>query len=125
MIGLSKEIFGRSSNFDSRVGLGGEGIFRTHNKFAQALAVIEEAAAEGITYFDSAKAYNYSESYYGKFWMKNSTSRTNIFQTSKGASRDKAGADRDLANTLDAMRLDELDLWQIHDVRIWEDVGTN
>src|SRR5512136_1312329 len=121
-MGLSKEAFGKSVNLVTRVGLGGEGILRTRNRFAQALAVIEEAAAEGITYFDSAKAYADSESYYGKFWMKNSTLRTNIFQTSKSASRNKEGANRDLANTLEVMGLDKLDLWQIRDVRTWTDV---
>ena len=120
--GLPKGAFGKSGNFVSRVGLGGEGILRTHNRFPQALAVIEEAAAEGITYFDSAKAYADSESYYGKFWMKNPTLRANIFQTSKSASRDKAGAESDLADTLKVLGLDKLDLWQIHDVRTWEDV---
>jgi aryl-alcohol dehydrogenase-like predicted oxidoreductase len=122
IIGLSKEAFGKNGNSVSRVGLGGEGILRTHNRFAEALAVIEEAASDGITYFDSAKAYAGSENYYGKFWMKNSTLRASIFQTSKSASRDKEGANRDLANTLNVMRLDRLDLWQIHDVRTWEDV---
>ncbi|MCJ7443189.1 MAG: aldo/keto reductase [Methanotrichaceae archaeon] len=119
---LSKEVFGKNGPLVTRVGLGGEGVLRTFNRINNAMNVIEKAAVEGINYFDSAKAYAGSESYYGKFWSKHSTLRSNIFQTSKSASRDKEGAYRDLANTLDTMNLDYLDLWQIHDVRTWDDV---
>jgi aryl-alcohol dehydrogenase-like predicted oxidoreductase len=42
--------------------------------------VIEEAAAEGITYFNSAKTYAGSESYYGKFWLKNSALKLTFFK---------------------------------------------
>jgi aryl-alcohol dehydrogenase-like predicted oxidoreductase len=100
---LSKEFFGKNDNSVTRVGLGGEGILRTHNRIVETLSVIEEAAAEGITYFNSAKTYAGSEGYYGKFWLKNSALRANIFQMSKSASRDKEGANRDLADTLGVM----------------------
>jgi aryl-alcohol dehydrogenase-like predicted oxidoreductase len=41
----------------SRVGLGGEGVLRTFGKSTAAKAVIDEAVHQGITYFDSARAY--------------------------------------------------------------------
>jgi len=37
--------------------LGGEGVLRTHGPSLEAKDVIEQAAAQGITYFDSAQAY--------------------------------------------------------------------
>ena len=39
------------------VGLGGEGILRTSGRAAHARRVIEEGLAQGLTYFDSAQAY--------------------------------------------------------------------
>ena len=37
-----------------RVGLGGEGILRTHGRASEARHVIHEAIDQGITHFDSA-----------------------------------------------------------------------
>jgi aryl-alcohol dehydrogenase-like predicted oxidoreductase len=77
---------------------------------------------QGIAYFDSAQAYAGSEGYYGRFWKRHGDLRDGIFQTSKSASRTKAGAKSDLAQTLRTMNLDRLDLWQIHDVRTRQDI---
>jgi len=99
------------------VGLGGEGILRTHGKAEAAKAVIEEALAQGISYFDSARAYAGSQQYYGTIWGIRPDLRSGVFQASKSASRDRQGALADLEDTLAKMRIDRLDLWQIHDVR--------
>jgi aryl-alcohol dehydrogenase-like predicted oxidoreductase len=106
----------------SRVGLGGEGILRTFGKTGAAKAVIDEAVQQGITYFDSARAYAGSEGYYGAYWPYHRDARARIFQTSKSASRDAEGAARDLETTLRTMGIDHLDLWQIHDIRDEEDI---
>lgn len=95
------------------VGLGGEGVLRTHMKMTQAREVIQMAVKQGITYFDSAKVYADSEVYYGSVWRELSETRRKIFQASKSASRDKAGALSDLEETLDRLETDYLDLWQI------------
>ncbi len=119
---IGTRLFGKTDRTVTQVGLGGEGVLRTYGRAAEALPVIEEAAAQGITYFDSAHAYAGSESYYGAFWSEHSTLRQGIFQTSKSASRDKDGANGDLVQTLTTMGVDRLDLWQIHDVRTMEDI---
>lgn len=119
---IAARSFGKAGPAVTRVGLGGEGVLRSHGRSPEALAVIEEAAFQGITYFDSARAYSGSEGYYGAFWREHSSSRSRIFQTSKSAARDKEGAEGDLVQTLTATGLDRLDLWQIHDVRTDEDV---
>lgn len=105
------------------VGLGGEGVLRTFGRTPEAIAVIEEAAAQGINYFDSARAYAGSEGYYGEFWSEHISLRPGTFQTSKSASRDKERAKGDLVHTLTTMGLDSLDLWQIHDVRTSDDLS--
>jgi len=114
--------FGKSGRYLTVVGLGGEGILRTRGEEARAAEVIEEAALQGIGYFDSAPAYSGSEGYYGTFWRNHRQLRGGIFQTSKSAARDKRGAQTDLDRTLKTMGIDQLDLWQIHDVRTRQDL---
>ena len=80
-------------------------MLRTYGREQEAKAVIEEAAAQGITYFDSAVAYAGSQGYYGEFWSRHSELRSHIFQTSKSAARDKKGAEADLERTLQTMGL--------------------
>ncbi|MDD2756369.1 MAG: aldo/keto reductase [Methanothrix sp.] len=119
---ITTRLFGRSGPPVTQVGLGGEGVLRTHGREAEAAAVIEQAAAQGLTYFDSAQAYAGSQGYYGNFWRGHQELRSRIFQTSKSAARDYLGAKADLAESLDIMGLDRLDLWQIHDLRTRQDI---
>jgi aryl-alcohol dehydrogenase-like predicted oxidoreductase len=114
--------FGKSGPSVTQVGLGGEGVLRTYGREPEAKAVIEQAASQGIAYFDSAQAYAGSQGYYGAFWRWNQALRQDIFQTSKSASRTFLGAKADLAETLEIMGLKRLDLWQIHDVRTRQDI---
>jgi aryl-alcohol dehydrogenase-like predicted oxidoreductase len=53
---ITTRLFGKSGPLVTQVGLGGEGVLRTYGREAEARAVIEQAAAQGITYFDSAQA---------------------------------------------------------------------
>jgi predicted aldo/keto reductase-like oxidoreductase len=45
-----------------------------------------------------------------------------VFQTSKSPRRDYAGAWADLETSLSNLHTSRLDLWQIHDLRSWEEV---
>ena len=119
---ITTRLFGKSGPPVTQVGLGGEGVLRTHGREPEAKAVIEQAAAQGITYFDSAQAYAGSQGYYGNFWRGHQELRSGIFQTSKSAARDYRGAKADLAESLETMGLDRLDLWQIHDLRTRQDI---
>jgi len=119
---ITTRLFGRSGPLVTQVGLGGEGVLRTHGREQEAKAVIEQAAAQGITYFDSAQAYAGSQGYYGNFWRSHQELRPGIFQTSKSAARNYRGAKADLAESLEIMGLDRLDLWQIHDLRTRQDI---
>jgi predicted aldo/keto reductase-like oxidoreductase len=113
--------FGNTDRKVTIVGLGGEGVLRTFGQEEAAREVIETALEEGIAYFDSARAYAGSETYYGLVWPGRSSLRDKIFQTSKSAMRSKPEALKELDRTLLNMGLDYLDLWQIHDVRNEED----
>jgi len=102
------------------LGLGGEGILRTLGHDRGAYEVINEAIDLGITYFESARAYAGSESYYGLALRER---RKEIFLTSKSHARDKQGALAHLRQSLANMSTDHLDLWQVHDVRTEADIG--
>ena len=113
--------FGSTGVSVTRVGLGGEGVLRTHGREEEARKVIEKALDLGIGYYDTAPAYSGSEDYLGSVWKSGKFDRNSIFQTSKSASRDDDGAMRDLRETLVKLGADHLDLWQIHDVRTMGD----
>jgi aryl-alcohol dehydrogenase-like predicted oxidoreductase len=119
---ITTESFGEAGPIVTRVGLGGEGVLRTHGRQAEAAAVIEEAIRSGITYFDCARAYAGSEGYYGRIWSAQPEARRQVFQAGKSAMRTRDGALADLERTLRNMAIDYLDLWQIHDVRTEADL---
>jgi aryl-alcohol dehydrogenase-like predicted oxidoreductase len=119
---IGESAFGQASQSVTRVGLGGEGILRTWGQEGGAQAVIREALAQGITYFDCARVYAGSEGYYGCVWSREPQVRAAVFQASKSAGRDRASATSDLETTLATMGIDHLDLWQIHDVRTEQDL---
>lgn len=122
MAGLEKRRFGKTGREVTLVGLGGEGVLRTYGRHAEAAAVIMEALDQGITYFDSAKAYAGSEDYYGEIWKNRPDLREPVFQASKSASRLHADAEMDLQATLQRMGIETLDLWQIHDIRTFSEI---
>jgi aryl-alcohol dehydrogenase-like predicted oxidoreductase len=114
---IPKNLFAPAGRQVTAVGLGGEGILRTSGRTSHARRVIQEALAQGLTYFDSAPAYQDSELYLGSTWKENPSARQKIFQASKTGKRDKKGAQADLEKTLSRLHTDYLDLWQIHDIR--------
>ena len=118
-VALPSRAIGKTSRTGTIFGLGGEGVLRTFGYEAQAAAVIEAALDEGVTYFDSARAYAGSEQYYGRTLGRR---RDNIFLTSKAHDRSRRGALAMLDQTLSNMRVDHLDLWQLHDVRTWDEI---
>ena len=119
---IQTRTFGKTGRQVSMVGLGGEGILRTHGQEPEAHAVIAEAIEQGLSYYDCARAYAGSERYYGAVWGARPEAREQVFQASKSAQRSKASALADLQQTLTNMHIEHLDLWQIHDVRTVDDL---
>ena len=119
---IQKSFFASGSQEVTAVGLGGEGILRTTGRTAHAHRVIQEALSQGISYFDSAPAYQDSELYLGAIWKENPSARQKVFQASKTGRRDRKGALSELENTLARLHTDYLDLWQIHDIRTKRDL---
>ena len=116
---IRKRRLGKTGTNVTILGLGGEGILRTYGYEKEAYGLINRAIDIGINYFESARAYSGSESYYGLALKER---RKDIFLTSKSHARNKNGALQHLQDTLRNMKTDYLDLWQIHDVRTDEEV---
>lgn len=116
---LPKRPFGKTGAEVSILGLGGEGILRTFGQEKEAVALIQRAVDLGITYFESARAYSGSESYYGEALKER---RRDIFLASKSHERSADGVLKHLETTLGTMKTDYLDLWMVHDVRTTKDL---
>jgi len=116
---IPKRRLGKTNIDVTILGLGGEGVLRTHGHEHEANALINRAIDLGINYFDSAKAYAGCESYHGKALGER---RKDIFLAGKSHARDRKGALAHLADTLKTIKTDHLDLWQMHDMRTDEDI---
>jgi len=119
MTGIPKRKLGKTGVEVTILGLGGEGVLRTRGYDREAYDLINRALDLGVSYCESARAYDGSESYYGKALRER---RGEVFLTSKSHDRRKAGALAHLTQTLRNMRTDYLDLWQVHDVRTVADI---
>ncbi len=111
---LPRRKLGKTGVEVTRIGLGGEGVLRTFGREEDAREVVHRALDLGINYFESARAYSGSESYYG---LSLGERRKEIILTSKSHDRTAAGGWEHLHTTLDNMQTDWLDLWQVHDLR--------
>jgi len=116
---IPKRRLGKTGVDVTILGLGGEGVLRTSGYEREAYDLINRAIDLGINYFESARAYSGSESYYGRSLKER---RKEIFLTSKTHARNKKGAQLHLEETLRNMKTDHLDLWQVHDVRTEEEI---
>ena len=105
---------GRTGRQVLQFSLGGEGVLRTHGRTHEAVAVINRALDQGVSYCDTAPAYAGSLDYYGAALGER---RNQIFLASKTHDRTRDGSLRLLDESLKRARTDHLDLWQLHDLR--------
>ncbi len=116
---MDKRKLGQTGFEATIMGLGGEGILRTFGHEEEAYRLINRALDLGINYMESASAYSGSEAYYGLALKER---RKDVFLASKSHARIKNEARKQLEETLQNMKTDHLDLWQMHDVRTEADV---
>lgn len=119
--GPVKRRLGKTGVEVTSFGLGAEGVLRTYAREAEGVELIWRALELGVTLFDTAHNYAGSEDYHGTVWELHPRLRDNVFLCGKSAERTKLGARRDLELTLRRMKIQHLDLWQIHDVRTDEE----
>lgn len=117
---IRRRRLGKTNVDVSILGLGGEGILRAPGHDKAAAELINTALDLGINYMETARAYGPSEAYYGSAIAHR---RKDIFLAGKAHARDKNGALESLAETLENLKTDYLDLWQVHDVRTEDDMN--
>ena len=82
---------------------------------------ISLALEAGVDHFDTAADYGDSELHYGR-WM--AEIRDDIFLSTKTGERDKGVARRQIEASLERLRVDRVDLIQLHAVCDLEDLDT-
>jgi aryl-alcohol dehydrogenase-like predicted oxidoreductase len=111
---IPTRVLGKTGVRVTSFGLGGEGILRTYGRMKEAVAVIHKALDLGVTYFDTAPAYDQSHDYLGVALRGR---RDKIFLASKTHDRTRDGSFHLLEDSLKRLRTNHLDLWQFHDLR--------
>jgi len=103
---------GKSGLMVSRIGFGGIPIQRLGEE--EAVAVVRRCLELGVNFIDTANAYTTSETYIGKAiagWP-----REKLVIATKTGARDRETALKHLAQSLQALGTDYVDLWQFHGV---------
>lgn len=115
-------MFGKTGAAVEPVSLGGEGVLRTHGRARDAVPVVREALALGVRYCDTAPAYAESQDYYGAAFRASPRARDGVFLASKTHERSRRRALALLADSLRRLGTDRLDLWQMHDLRSYDEL---
>ena len=100
---------GRTGLEISRLGFGGIPIQRVDS--GQAAALLEAVRAGGIRYIDTARGYTVSEELIGQAIEGR---RDKFILATKSMARDRAGMAADIATSLQNLRTDYIDLYQVH-----------
>ncbi|MFA6135440.1 MAG: aldo/keto reductase [Phycisphaerae bacterium] len=77
-------------------------------------AVLKKALAWGITYWDTAQAYDNSEQGMGMFLEANPSLRKEIFLVTKAVVHQPEAADKALAESLEWLKTDYVDMYFLH-----------
>lgn len=96
------------------LGLGGAFMDRYEGNLDAGHALLESSLAQGINYWDTARSYGPSEGMIAPVLVRN---RNRVFLASKSDARDYDGFKRDLERSLQVLRTDHIDLYQLHDLR--------
>ncbi|MGF1478343.1 MAG: aldo/keto reductase [Cyanophyceae cyanobacterium] len=112
---------GRTEESVPIFGLGGAGQtpLSWDGREREATALLEQAIALGVRYFDTAASYGPSEGYMGKVLP---AYRSEILLASKTGARNRDRAWRELERSLKRLNTDYLDVWQLHHVSFHEEL---
>jgi len=117
---LPKRKLGRTGEYVTMLGTGGYHIGWTTERDAQ--EVIEASLEGGVRFFDTAESYSagISEERYGKYLTPKY--RDLIFLMSKTTGKDAKTVRQHLEGTLKRLKVDQLDLYQVHAISTQQDV---
>lgn len=117
---LPKRKLGKTGEFVTMLGTGGYHVGWTSERDAQ--EVVEAALEGGVRFFDTAEGYvsGVSEERYGKYLTPKY--RDLIFLMTKTMGRDVKTVQEHLEGSLRRMKVDQIDLYQLHSLTSPEDV---
>jgi aryl-alcohol dehydrogenase-like predicted oxidoreductase len=117
---LPKRKFGRTGEYVTILGTGGYHVGWTTERDAQ--EVIEAALEGGVRFFDTAESYSsgVSEERYGKYLTPKY--RDLIFLMTKTTGNDAKTVKEHLEGSLRRLKVDQIDLYQVHSLRTPQDV---
>lgn len=108
---IPTRLLGRTGRRISVVGMGG--LVLPGMTPDEAAAIVAESVARGVSYFDVAPTYGDAEALLGPALEP---FRDRVFLACKTTRRDAQGARSELATSLERLRTDRLDLYQLHGV---------
>lgn len=129
---IPRRALGKTGVKVSMYSLGGQATLEEHFGHAKAIDIINRAIDLGINYIDTSAYYGTSERgtserYIGEVME---TRRNEVFLATKTFARSYDGAMSDLEKSLNNLKTDKIDLWQIHSIganenidRIFSDTG--
>ena len=106
---ISKQAFGRTGHMSSRIIFGSYALSKATQ--AEADRMLELLLTYGVNHIDTAPMYGNAEKRIGP-WMKDH--RDDFFIATKTRSRTYQGAWDNLQRSLERLRVDYVDLWQMH-----------
>ncbi len=117
---LPKRKLGKTGEYVTMLGTGGYHVGWTTEHDAQ--EVIEAALEGGVRFFDTAESYSdgRSEERYGKYLTPKY--RDLIFLMTKSTGQDAKTVQEHLEGSLRRLKVDHIDLYQVHSIRTPEDV---
>jgi diketogulonate reductase-like aldo/keto reductase len=106
---ISRQEFGRTDHRSTRVIFGAYALNKaTQAEADSALALLQEY---GVNHIDTAPMYGNAEKVIGPWLAKH---RNDFFVATKTRRRSRSGALDDLKRSLERLRVDYIDLWQMH-----------
>ena len=120
---ISKQPFGRTGHTSTRVIFGGYALSKATQ--AEADHTLEVLLEYGVNHIDTAPMYGNAEKRIGS-WM--AQHRDDFFLATKTRKRSYEGAWKDLRQSLSKLKVDHIDLWQMHGLTNpmgWEKVMGN
>jgi len=109
---MEMRVLGKTGLKVSAVGMGGIPIQRV--SFPQARKVVEMAIRLGVNFFDTARAYTDSEDKLGEVLGRY---RKDVIIATKTMARSKEEMAKDIDNSLQSLKVDCIDLYQLHNVK--------
>ncbi len=119
--GMPRRKLGRTGHQVSIFSLGGESTVQQAGRQEEATAILEKALDLGVNYIDTSPTYGGggSESNIGQVMARR---RKDVFLASKTHDRTYDGTMRLIEQSLKRLQTDYLDLYQVHNVRVNDDV---